>query len=319
MSFSLCTLSNKNVGGIKCDVARGVLRQLFIFNDDLTAENVDTPATMLTSLITGSRLGKNETGKVFPLPSVEEIADKSEANKEGTLALGYKQILFEGRPAYEVKFFAGTVQMKSLRRWNNKTVGILEFDANSNIWGTVAGGKFKGFQAKIFFAGGKAATGQAVEEGVVTMIVSFLSNSEYFDNNYMMPIEGNITDVEGLVDVQSYIFSGTTNVRKIGFRLPTTQVNKYLNMFDSFEDELADDALFEAFSIGAGGVLTALPITSVAKDTLNQVYNFTFDSTAYNALAVGTKILVKALSPTVLRANDITGIEIDDLQFLKAA
>lgn len=311
MSFNLCTVSNRNTGGIKCDVSRGVLSKPFIFNDDYEVGDVNTPQTFLAALIASSILGKNESGKVFPMPNVEEITNKAEANKEGTLALGFKQILFEGRPAYEIKFFAGNVQLKALRAYNNKTVGLLEYDRNKNMWGTVSGTKFKGFSAKVFFTGGDLATGQNVEEGVVTMTISILDVNEYRDNNYYMPIEGNITDIKGLVDVEGYVFSQATNVVKIGYRLQTSQLGKYINMFDNFEDELADAGLYLAYSVGADGVLTPLAITSVVKDAVNHVYTFTLNATAYGLLAPGTPIKIFAVNPATLEANDITDVELD--------
>lgn len=316
MSFSLCTIGNKNVGGIKCDVSRGVLRQPFIFNDTMDANDALDSDTFLAALVARSILGKNEVGKIFPLPVVEEITDKSEANKEGSLALGFKTTLFEGRPAYEAVFFAGSVQLKSLRSYNGKTVGILEYDANKKMWGTVSGGLYKGFAAKIFFSGGKIATGQNVEEDVVRVTISILDVNEYLDNAYMMPIDGNITDVEGLVDIDAYEFAAhTTNVYKVGFRLGTSQFNKYLNMYDSFTDELASGALFAAYT--GATFTTPLTITSVTKDTVNKVYNFTFDSTMHTALAPNAKIKIVPVGPTALAAADITGIEIDSLIVVK--
>jgi hypothetical protein len=316
-NFSLCVIGNKNIGGINCDTSRGVLRQPFIFNDSFAAEDVSTPADFLAALVAGSKKGKNEIGKVFPLPTVEEITDKSDANKEGTLALGFKQILFEGRPAYEAKFFAGMVQLKSLRSFNGKTIGILEYDANKNMWGTVANNTFKGFRAKIFFSGGKIATGQNVEEGIVTVTISILDVNEYFDNAYMIPIEGNITEVEGLVDIELYQISQAANVFQIGARLQTSQFGQYLNIYDNFDDDLAVGALWEAFTgVGYG---TALEIDSVAKNAATKGWTVTFDETAFNALPAGAKIKLMGVSPTDLDAADVTGVELSPVILTKAA
>lgn len=317
MAFSLCVIGNKNVGGIKCDVSRGVLRQPFIFNDSFDAGQAGTPEAFLASLVAGSKKGKNEIGKVFPLPTVEEITDKSDANKEGTLGLGFKQILFEGRPAYEAKFFAGMLQLKSLRSFNNKTIGILEYDANGNMWGTVANGTFRGFKAKVFVSGGKIATGQNVEEGVVTVTISILDVNEYFDNAVMIPITGNITEVEGLVDVDMYVISQAANVFQVGINLQTSQYGQQINIYDNFADELADEGLFVAAT--GDGFNNALAITSVEKNDALDGWTFTFDDTAFTALAAGTKIKLSAVSPTDLDAADATGIEINPIILTKTA
>jgi hypothetical protein len=306
MSFSLCGTSLNNTGGIDCDVSRGVLDRIFVYNGTISAGNYADSDSFLTYLTAASKKSRSDSGKIFPFPSAQEITDKSEANKEGTLGLGFKTILREGLPSYEFKVFAGMVQLKALRKMNNKTVRIFEYDANKNFWGTQAGSTFKGFQAKLFITGGNLATGNNVEEGVVTITVSILDNSEYKDGAKYMSIEGNIADISGLMDIDLAYISNVSNAYKISAKVPTTQMGVFINLYDDFSDALAAAANWKATVMATGATLA---ITTVVKDVALSAWTVTFDSTAFAALPGAAKILLDLVAPETLDGNDIVGIE----------
>jgi hypothetical protein len=309
MSFSLCSTTTENTGSILCDVSRGVLNRLFIFNGSIAAADYGDSDDLLAKMVEYSKLSKTATNKIFPLPEAQEIADSSEANKEGSLGLGFKTILLEGKPAYTVKAFAGSTLVKAMRRFNNQTVRLLEYDENGRLWGTVSGTDFVGFQAKIFVTGGKIATGQNVEEGVATITVSFLSTSEYFDAAYYKEITGSIDDVAGLQPVELSEFSSASNVSKIAITVPTSEIGGSINVYDTFSSELAVGSLWNART--GTNYATTLTITGVAVDATNSVWSVTFDSTAFTALGSGDTIKVYLDSPDLLDAADVTGIEGD--------
>jgi len=300
MAFSLCNTGGANTGGILCDDARGITKKLFIFNGEFDEADYADVDTFMSQFIAFSKLSRNATNKVFPFSESQDIADASEANKEGTLGLGFKQVLQEGKPAYTIKMFAGNIQSKQFRKWNNKTVRILEYDSNGKLWGTASNGKFIGVQAKMFFTGLKSATGQNVEEGVVTLTLSILDTTEYYDNAYLMPIVGNINDVIGLVDVQlKEPVAHTTNVYKIKAFIPTSQIGQVIDLYDDYADALADADLW-VFSI---------PTTTAVKDTVNRGWIVTLDSAAHTALPAGAKIPGGLAAPELLDDADVTGIE----------
>lgn len=317
MSFSLCGNSLVNVGGIECDVARGVLERILPYNGSVSSSNYADSDTLLTYLVAASKKSRVDSDKIFPFPSAKEIADKSEANKEGTLGLGYKTILREGLPSYEIKVFAGMVQLKSLRKFNNKTIRIFEYDENKNLWGTKVGTTFKGFQAKVFVTGGNIATGNNVEEGVVTITVSILENSEYKDNAYFMPIEGNINDIAGLMDVDLVeLASHVSNAFKIGLRVPTTQMGGYINVYDTpgYPDALNVGANWKATN---ATTLSNIPVTTAVKDTTLKGWTVTLDNTIFTALPANAKIILELVAPPLLDASDVTGIESNPLIVIK--
>jgi hypothetical protein len=306
MALSLCGQSVANTGELACDKAKGVLKKIFIFNGSFESADYADEATFLAKLISNAKLTKTASNKVFPINEAQDIADSSEANKEGSLGLGFKAILLEGKPAYTVKIFAGADLLKRLRTFNNQTVRVLEYDANGVVWGTKSGTSFLGYKAKLFFTGGKLATGQNVEEGVATFTLSILSTSEYIDNSYWVETSGNIEDVKALLDVTLKYESNVSNVYKYSAKIPGSSLLGSYDVLPDFGTLLA--ALTFTAKSGAGVPATALAITSVAYDSTNSRLTVTYDSTAYG-LATGNITLIPP-TVAVLDAADVTNVEL---------
>lgn len=308
MAYSLCGTSVANTGQQACDLSKGVLRRLYIFNGAIVPGNYVDNLTFFNTLVTNSKLPKSNTNKVFPIAEVLEIVDKSDANKEGTLNLGFKTVLLEGKPTYSFKFFGGADLLKRLRTYNNKNVRILEYDANATFWCTIFNGNAVGYQARLFFSGGKLATGQAVEEGVITCEVSLLSVTEYYENSYWIGSSGNnVGNIIPLMDVALTNISNVANVYKIGMQIQGSSLIGAYNVYDAVGALIAP----LTFSAGTGlNYATTLAITSVAVDATLKALTVTFDSTAYTALAVGTKIQLTPPLPAVLDAANVTETEL---------
>lgn len=316
MALSLCASSVANTGEIACDKSRGVLKKLLICNGAIAAADYATEETLFNKLVENSKLSKTATNKVFVINEAQEVTDASEANTEGTLGLGFKAVLREGKPSYTIKIFAGADLLKRLRTFNNQTVRVFEWDSDGTLWGTKSGTDFKGFQAKFFFVGNKLATGQAVEQGIVTITLSILSTSEYYDNPYWASLSSyNIEDVKPLIDVPLAYVSNVTNVHKISMKIPGSNLISPYNIFDDYGAAIAAlSANFSALS-GAGTPATALAITSIAVDNTLKVLTVTYDSTAYSS-ATGNLRLIPP-TPAQLDAGDVTGIELLYVQYAK--
>ena len=307
--YSLCGTSVDNTGEQACDKSRGVLKKLFIFNGSISSVDYATEALFLARLVANAKLTKSAGNKVFPISEVQDITDASQANKEGSLNLGFTTTLVEGKPAYKVKIFAGSDLYKRLRTFNNQTVRIIEYDANGVFWGVKSGGVFKGFQAKIFFTGNKLATGQNVEEGVVEATVSILSTSEYFDNTYWMETTGNVEEITPLMDVEMKYISKAINVYKIGTSIPGSNLISDYNTFDEAGAAMA--ALASSFSAGSGvNYGTALPITSIAVDNTLKCLTVTFDSTAFGLLGAAAAFKLNGPTPAQLDAGSVPETEL---------
>lgn len=309
MALSLCSSSVANTGELACDKSKGVLQKLFIFNGAIEAADYADEETLFDKLVANSKLSKDDADKIFVLNEVQNLERNSEANSEGTLNLGFKTILREGRPAYTAKIFGGQDLLSRLRTFNNQTVRILEYDANGTLWGTKSGTDFIGYQAKLYFSGGEVATGQNVEEGVIDLQVSILSISEYKNNAYWaaMPDDSNIEDVKALIDVQLTYVSAASNALKYKALINGSNLIEPYNIGPDHGTAIATlDSDFSALS-GAGTPATALAITSVAYNAADETLIVTYDNTAYTAATGNIKLIPP--TPAELDGADVTGVE----------
>jgi len=315
MALSLCSSSVANTGELACDKSKGVLQKIFLFNGSVAEADYTDAQELFDTLVTYSKLSKSDGNKIFVLNEVQEITRNSEANTEGTLGLGFKTIIREGRPAYAAKIFGGADLLSRLRTFNNQTVRILEYDANGVIWGTLSGTDFKGYQAKIFFSGGEVATGQNVEEGVIDVQISILSVSEYKNNPVFVaiPDTANIEDVKSLVDVTMAYVSASTNVHQISMKIAGANLIEDYNIYDDYMDQI--DALTFTAQSGVGATPISLAITSIAKNATLSTLAVTYDATAYGTATSNLKLIPP--TPAVLDAADVTGIELLSLTYAK--
>ena len=123
MALSLCESSVANTGELSCDKSRGVLRKLFIFNGAIAAADYASGTALFDKLVANAKLSKSDSNKVFTISEVQDLARNSESNTEGSLNLGFKTVIREGRPAYTGKIFGGADVLKRLRTVNNQTIG----------------------------------------------------------------------------------------------------------------------------------------------------------------------------------------------------
>lgn len=316
MALSLCSSSVANTGELACDKSRGVLKKIMIFNGAIGASDYADESTLFDQLVENSKLSKSASNKLFVINEAQEIADSSESNTEGTLGLGFKAILREGRPAYTVKLFAGGDLLKRLRKFNNQTVRIFEYDANGVIWGVKSGTDFKGFQAKLFFTGNKLADGQNISEGIVTLTISILSTSEYFDNPVWADLSDyNVEDIVPLIDVTLAKVSNSSNVHKISMKIADSDLVNDYNIFDDFGAAIAARSANFSAKSGAGDPSTTLAITSIAVDNTLKCLTVTYDNTAYGTATGNIKLIPP--TPAQLDAGGVTGIELLPVTYAK--
>ncbi len=315
-SLSLCTTNTNNTGELSCDVSRGVLKKIYIFLGEIGSGDYASEALLFAKLVANSKLSKTDGNKIFPINEAQDVASAKEANKEGSLNLGFKTVLLEGKPGYKVKIVGGGDLLRRLRVFNNKTVRVLEYDANGVLWGTKSGTAFKGFQAKLFFTGNDIATGQNVEEGVVEFSLAILSTSEYYDNPAQANLSAyNVEDIKALIDVPLSFISGVTNVHKIGLKIPGSNLVSSYNTFDEIGSAVA--ALVAQFSakIGAGDPSTALTITSIVVDNTLKALTVTYDNTGYTAGTGNVKLIQP--TPTQLDTGNVTNVELLSVTYPK--
>jgi hypothetical protein len=305
--LSILGQTSANVGYILGDQAKGVIKNIVIFGGSLSSAQTADSAAIEAALAANSKLAKTATNKVYWLPEVQNFEDRAEQNTTGALNLGPTVMLKEGKPGYEIKVDGTSEFAKEMRKWNNKTVAICEYDSNRKLWGRVSGTDFKGYTAKIFVNAMRVASGQAPEEGIVTVTISFLSSTEYGDQAKALDLSNVDTSlIKTQVDAKFAYVSNAANVFTLSWGVDLGIVNTKYDVIEKYSTEIGtDEALFTAFTGDDYG--TALAITSVAQTAGKLVV--TFDATAYGALSVGDTIKFNSVAPSALEAADIFDIE----------
>lgn len=318
MPLSILGSSSSNVGQILGDASKGVIKNIAIFGGTLLEADMADSATLQAKLVANSKKAKTDTEKIYWLPEVQNIENRAEQNTTGALNLGPTVMLKEGKAGYELKVDGSSEFCKLLRKWNNKTIAVLEYDSNRKLWGRAVGTSYKGYTAKIYANQMQIATGQAPEEGIVTFTISYLSSTEYGDQGKCLDLsEVDTSQIVAQNDAPFRLLSQASNVFNLAWGIPLGEMNKYYDVLAKFNSEVTTlgAAGFEAFTGSLFG--TSLAITSIA--ITNGELVVTFDATAFGALSVGAKIKFNAKAPSVLDAAGITDLEGVAIILTKAA
>lgn len=306
--ISLCGSVGKNTGKMKCDTRRGVPRVAIIGGGTYDASQYATSIAFKQALLDSINLATGDGEKMYPFPEVQNVANNTEANTTAATGLGFQFVLREGKPGYTFGVLIGSNLEKSLRAFNGEIVPVMIFDNKGNVWGKLdSEDNFVGVDALIFTTGKPYSDGNSVDAEYTLVSISFTSAQDFFDFAAYVPTDFNVSNLDGLLDVNLTYLSNSTNAYKIQGIIPNTDLSNQQYIEKKYGTELASSTLWEAFT----GVTFATPLTltGVTDDTANKAHTVTFDSTLYAALASGAKILLRLKSPTVLKAADVVGIE----------
>jgi hypothetical protein len=268
---------------------------------------VDGP-TFKTAFIGKTKLATGDNQKLYPFPELQGNTDQTEAPKTGSLGYGLKFVLLGPKPAYEFDVVAGSTLEQKLMAFDGQTLPVYVRGNSGKTWGVLSRttGAFKGYTVLVSIVGKPFEDGQNAKSTKVTL--SFVSSDEFYKSSAYITTDMVASDLTGLMDGTMYEPTAhTTNVYKIGIKIPTAQLGKDLNVYDYFDDEVA----LLTFTAATGATYgTSLPITSIAKDTTLKCWTVTLDNTTFTALASGAKIKLTAPAPPALDSGSVTGLEL---------
>lgn len=268
MSLNLCGGIGANTGPIACDTKRGRVVTIAIGGTLFDVDDVASPASFKSAFKAATRLATGDAGKLYGLPENVGIANKTAANKEGTLGTyGPPVTLVEGKPAYEFQLSIGVTLEKALRAFNGKQVPVFLFDDQKNMWGCLDGnGNFVGYDAILFCTPKPFEDGAT--PGVTIFAVSLISASQYGDDDVYYPATNmSVTDFVGLKTVvASFMAAQTTNTAKVALNIPTSQYGLSLNIYDDYQALLSGAGKVNWKAIKDSDVST-ITITSITADT----------------------------------------------------
>jgi hypothetical protein len=307
MSLSLTGALNVNTGAIDGDYIKGNPVLLIFGGASFSSSDYATDDTFLAALSAKTKLARGSSDKLFPLPIIQETADKTVAAKEGTYGYGLQVKLQRSRPSYEFSVLAGSTLEKQLIKFDKQTVQCLVLD-DENVFGGVkdSDGNFSG--ARWLCSVEPRSYGDANALKATKITISMIDSRDNVENFFGVPFSGSTTDLKGLNDVTlSQNGANTSNVIHIKAVAETAVAGRVVNLAEKYGATLASASLW-VLKTGAG-FTTPLTTTSVALNSAGDGYDITADSTAFTALASGAKILVNLAAPSVLDAADITDVE----------
>lgn len=317
--YSICGSSGGNTGSISCDKRRGIPEVLTLGGKVFEPADYANATAFQAAFTAAINLANGDPDKLYPFPLIQNITDNTEENTVGTTGKGFRMILKEGKPAYTFGVLAGSTQERNMRKFNNQIVPVYIFDNARDIDGMLdTDGNFVGHQALIFCDGKPYSDGNTIDNEYTNVEVSFLSAADFFDNFAFIKTTFSAAALEGLIDGTLYeAAAAVAEVFQIGLKVVTPELGKVYSLYSKYADELADDALFVA---GTGtNFATPLAIASVAKNDVTGCWTVTFDDVTFTALPAGTKIQLKLVSPTLLLAAGVRGVEGIPVILTKAA
>lgn len=304
--ISLCGNLSTNTGFIDCDPSKGTPVMIIFGSGEFSTADQASSDTFETALIALTKLPRNSTQKLYPLPLIQGVNDTTEAATFGTLGYGLRKKLRRSKPGFEFDILAGSTLEKYLMAFDGKIVPALVYDDQNIIWGVEdKAGNFKG--AKYLVNIEPQGYGDSSNIKTTKVGISIVDSRDFVENAAGFEIDLPTDDIKGLSDVTLKAISHVDNVWKVSAKINTAVKTKAVNIAKEYSTELADVDLFTAKTGAAFD--TALTITSVTYDAVTESLVFTFDSTAYTALSSGAQIKLDGAIPTVLDAADVTNIE----------
>lgn len=304
MSQELCSLNLPNAGVPACDKTRGIPRYLIIGDKEFTAgEFADIPSWK-AAFKAATLVGRSQVGKLIVLPIIADVANTTEANKEGTLNQGFKEVLREGFPSFNFGCQISNNHAQKLRPLNGQDVKCMTVDDNLNVWGTyTSAAKFRGESAKIFIGGDNFSDGQNSKTILInvafTDVLEFKMNSRYFTIDFAVSDFGKLKDVD-LTDAGG----SAAGVRHITGKIKTGKVGVKLDIYADYAAVMANVARWTV-SADDGSVIS---VFSVAQNA-GGYWVVTLTAGEYAAIGVGVILRLNFAAPSVLDAAGATGIE----------
>lgn len=300
MAKNFCANRAGNTGAPKCDPRRGIPVFPILGDREITPAEADAFQAVYEAAV---KAATGDDDKLYPFPLIQNVDDQTEAPTEGSLGLGFTEVLREGHVKYQFRVVIGQCLYKALRKFNGYTGHCFIYDNLKQLWGyEKANGNLSGYKVASFFVTGNGfGNGSDPVSATVTIVLE--SPEEFHDYAAFIPIDFNIGDIKGLQDAELFEAAAhVTNVYKIGIKTACDETNLY----DAYSALIASAAVWNLVRLDTGATVS---ITSVAVDATLKAWTVTADNTAYTALPAGTKLQFKLDDPADLDSADITGIE----------
>ena len=256
-------------------------------------------------------------GHVFPISDLVLSADNSEDMTVSTDAYGTKKVSKDGD--YDWLFESstgGNCFNAIMRSFNKMNYGVYVVDSDQTLFGTqvTAGGDMRPVTTSFHYTP-KFKIANGTDSSKYYLRVALSRPEEINDAGKLAYIAGNDetgvsidypTEVLGNLDVKLSVVTNANDALTIKARLMCGN----LDLYDLFDDELANVAAFKATNASTGAAIT---ITGVTKDATNKGWILAH-ATAAAALVTSTGAVAwAALTPVGVGGSGENGYECDTL------
>jgi hypothetical protein len=304
MSINICATLGGNAGQGDCEVR--MKRPKYILptrGKVFAAADFADEATFKAALIAAMLLPRDDNNKVFCFPLMRVVDDNTADANTQSLADGYEEVLNESLPNYTLQSTSGTCQAQAMVKFNGWQDEVFVIDAAGVFWYVVSlSGGGQGFSVGNLYTNPPRFGNSA---NIVTQKTKLLFGTieEFKGGLGAIKVSFDPTKLANTVDVVLYEkLVASANVLKIAGKAFCADTDIYAG----YSTALANVARWSAINATTGAAIT---ITSVAVDATNKAWTFTLDSTAHSALPSGGKVIINLVSPAVLAAAGVTGIE----------
>lgn len=314
MALNLLSINNPNTGAPAGDLKRGIPRYLVISAKEFDSDDLASSSAMQTAISEASLLARDASDKLVVLPLIANVELANEANKEGTLNQGFKEVLLEGNAAINAGVRISNRHAQILRQWGNRDLIAFTVDENKRFWGNyTSASKLKGEEIRLFVGGDGWSDGQ--NSKTVLLNIVWTNPVNFYDFSKCIQLEFNVADYGQLMDVQIVEKAArSSNVFTLGGEIETGIAGLKLDIHEDYATELANAARWKVTRGDTGGEVT---LTSVTSDAGNAGWDITLDSTEYAAIPAATVLTFNLAAPSVLHAAGATGIEGKSMTYTK--
>jgi hypothetical protein len=302
----VCGILGANTGKPTCDVPIGAIKYLLCTRGaTFTSNELVDSASIKAALLTKMLLAKTSAQKIYLFPYANEAANNTGDPNVATLSDGFEKTLTDPLKKYTLTYAeTGKAQNAAMCQFNGWTDKVYFIDRNNRFgYLSVADGTAKGFSVGNLFTT-SPGPGSSTEVNTTKTNITF-SNPDEFKTSVigLIDLDFNPADLVNIEDFQVIEKDApSSNVVTVGLLGRFTNQDGY----DAFKTAMNNVARWVVTNETTGLTIT---ITSVATDDTHKGWDITIDSTAFSALASGTKYSINAAAPSVLHAAGVDGIE----------
>jgi hypothetical protein len=295
-----CETTLGNTGMPTCPIDPGIIIGGFLADPTFTIPKAScTDVATVKAFLQAATLAEG-AGRIFPLPTFEEVADSTEEPKEETLGFGAKQVIMEGKMIHTWRFLAGGLWLLSrLRTFNSRNMTAFYYTKDSIIATDDGDSGMKGFSLSQFYAFPIKLNDGSKGNQYRFRITE--SDSSQWDNYAVMKVSGldpttdfsPVSTILGVLDIVLTVISSSSATCVLSIKT----LGDKTNLLSTYDTEFANAAAYVMVDDAGGAETITSATVNGAKDQV---------TLGFSALGADT-YLVKLANAAALHALGIGG------------